>query len=173
MNPSEIAFLATVATIIPVFLVAYAVGVRTLMEETLGQRYFDSFGDYLRKVGQAARGEKSLLSALASMLLSTFFQTVIFAVFVVAAGLPALAEFEALYGLYSGETSSSSKTLCMVGAMTAAAIVVAPLAYTMLKVQFPFSGFLEFARKQRSDNETSVVEDASVPDEGSDAESDP
>jgi hypothetical protein len=53
MSATEIGFFAAVATVIPVLLVAYVLGVNKAMEQTLGQRYMKSFGEYSRLVDRA------------------------------------------------------------------------------------------------------------------------
>lgn len=52
MTGTEVAFFAASATIIPVLLVAYVLGVNK-MTPTLGQRYFKSFGEYSRRLDEA------------------------------------------------------------------------------------------------------------------------
>jgi energy-coupling factor transporter transmembrane protein EcfT len=91
MTGTEIAFFAAIATIIPVFLVAYVLGVNK-MTQALGQRYFKSFGEYSRRVDEAIKSRegiaKNVVRALAAYFAAIVYQLSLLSLFIAAVALP-------------------------------------------------------------------------------------
>jgi hypothetical protein len=75
------------------------------------------------------------------MMGAVIYQLVLLGLFLAAVGLPSTGEYSALYALYVGRGSSLARTVSLLGALMAGAIVIAPLAYTTLKVLFPVALF--------------------------------
>lgn len=144
MSASDIAFCAAVITVVPVFLVAYVVGVQKLMSNVFEHGYVRSSKNYLQYLRKALQDEDDrtvkVIRAMASMVMMTVYQVALFCVFLLAVGLPAIGEYCALHGLYVGQVSSTEKTLALLGALTAGAIVIAPLAYIAFRAYDPWAG---------------------------------
>lgn len=142
LTGTEVGFYAAVATIIPVFVLAYVVALNRILGQTLaprGARSTDSYVQFLLAVYNRERWGKPAVRALGAFLLATVYQLVIIALFVVAVALPSIGEYAALHALYVDRSASSAKTLGLLGALIAAAIVITPVAWTTLKSYAPFT----------------------------------
>lgn len=141
MTATDITFYATVATVIPVLLVAYVIAVRDTMG-AFGEAYSAASRRYAQRMREAIEKEdgraKNLFDAVGAILETSTYEIATFVLFVVAVGLPAAAEYASLHGLYAGHASGSSKTICLIGALVAGAIVVAPLVARVFRVYRPF-----------------------------------
>jgi hypothetical protein len=144
MTGTEIAFFAASATIIPVLLVAYVLGVNK-MTQALGQRYFKSFGEYSQRVDEALSSRegraKNTVRAVVAFFAAIVYQIGVLSLFTAAVALPSFGEYEALHALYADQTSSFARAASFYGALTAGAVVIAPLALTALRMQFPLTLF--------------------------------
>jgi hypothetical protein len=149
MSATDITFYAAVATVIPVFLVAYVVVVRETMG-SLGEGYSKSSQRYLERLLYAVKNEdgklSSILDAMWSLIRATAYQIASVTIFSVAVAMPAAAEYASLHALYAGNAASSSKTIGLVGALIAGGIVVGPLVVNVLKVYNPFNTFINLFR---------------------------
>lgn len=146
MNGTDIAFFTAVATVIPVFLVAYVIGVQKIMEG-FGKRYSGSSAKYLQHVRDVLKQEdgklRNFFSALGALAAATIYQVASAILFIIAVGMPAAAEYASLHGLYVGHASSSSKTIALIGGLVAGAIVVLPLVARVLKVYNPLGNSID------------------------------
>lgn len=108
LTATQAAFFTAVATIIPVFVVAYAVGLRTTFN-------------------RLARRPQAGWSVNPGSLL-VFVEIVA----VVAIAFPCIGEWEALHALYVDHASASVRRGAFLGAVGTAAVVIVPLAYAAL-----------------------------------------
>jgi|GEM_PF-3901213 len=144
MDATDITFFATVATVIPVLLVAYVVGVKDTLagfresQSESSRQYLQRSLDALQrtdgKLQSIRRATWELAKASAYEIAGIF-------LFIVSVGMPAAAQYASLHALYVGHAASSSKTVCLIGALLAGAIVVAPLALRLLVIYNPFGNF--------------------------------
>lgn len=142
MTGTDIAFFTAVATAIPVFLVAYVIGVQDTIEG-FGKGYSASSTKYLQHLRDALTHEdgkmRNLFGALGALAAATVYQVASFILFIIAVGMPAAAEYASLHGLYVGHATSGSKSIALIGGLIAGAIVVMPLVARVLKVYNPFA----------------------------------
>jgi hypothetical protein len=170
MSATDITFYATVATVIPAFLVAYVVGVQKMMVG-FAEGHARSTQEYLQVMRRSWENEggslHNFLSSTWAMIRATFFQTASFILFVVAVGMPAVAEYASLHSLYVGHATSDTKTVGLVGALVAGTVVVAPLAVSMLRAYDPFGLPIGLARllieriKSQNDSTAQLSESSS------------
>ncbi len=142
MSASDITFFATVATVIPAFLVAYVVGVQKIMV-MFAEEHSNSTQEYLQAMRTSLKQEggwlRNFLRGMWAMTRATIFQIASFCLFVIAVGMPAAAEYVSLHSLYVGHATSSAKTTGLLGALVAGTVVVAPLVVSLLRAYDPFA----------------------------------
>jgi hypothetical protein len=171
MSATDITFYATIATVIPAFLVAYVVGVQKMMVGFAGG-HANSTQEYLQVMRGSWENEggrlHNFLRGMWAMARATFFQIASFCLFVVAVGMPAVAEYVSLHSLYVGHATSDTKTVGLVGALVAGTVVVAPLAVSMLRAYDPFGLpvglvrlFIERIKSQNEDTGQSQLPESS------------
>lgn len=142
MSATDIAFFASVATVIPTFLVAYVVGVQKTMDR-LGLEHAQSTQQYVQRVQSSLEEEddkvQNMLKAFGGMVKATLTQIASICLFAVAVGMPAAAQYASLHALYAGQATSSDKKIALYGALVAGTVVVAPLAVRALRAYDPFA----------------------------------
>jgi hypothetical protein len=141
LSNGEIGYYTAVATAIPVLLVAYVVGVRDFVAESIVPRAEKIAGNQSRRLFESARDVRSLpkaFRALSSPIVATLYQALVLAVFVAAALLPALGEAAALAALFGGSPNTELRTLSEIGIIAAGAVVLFPLGIHVIRA-FLFS----------------------------------
>src|SRR6266566_1788295 len=136
MGGTDIAFFTAVATAIPVFVVAYAVGVNKLISESLRPRADSSMRTYLWRLAQApidAGSRGSVFRVLRAAMPTGGWDLVQGVLFVIAVVLPGVGEATALYALYANDASPTTRLWSLLGALTAGLVVLAPLAFAALR----------------------------------------
>ncbi|HEX3041155.1 MAG TPA: hypothetical protein VHP56_03595 [Solirubrobacterales bacterium] len=182
MTATDITFYATIATVIPAFLVAYVVGVQKIMVG-FAEGHANSTQEYLQVMRGSWENEggrlHNFLSGMLAMTRATFFQIASACLFVVAVGTPAVAEYVSLHSLYAGHATADTKTVGLVGALVAGTVVVAPLALSMLRAYDPFGLpiglarlFIEQIKTQNEDTEQSQLPKSGSEDAAGDTRDD-
>lgn len=131
MRPTDVAFFAAVATVIPVFLVVYAVGVHKTIKG-FGEKIAESNDRSEQQAIAAIKGGegriRSSFEAIGSTVLGFLFQVAGLVLFFVAVVVPASAEYIALHSLYVDRASDSGRTVALFGTLASGVVVVGPLA---------------------------------------------
>ncbi len=136
LRPTLVAYYTVVATALPVLLVAYVLNVNRMVKKSLGQRYLRSERENARRLSTliiAPLSQERFMRAAIGYVAPAFWLVAIVIVLCAAAVLPGLGEFEAVRALYLAESTPLSRTLCMVGLLTAGVVAIAPLAWTTVK----------------------------------------
>jgi hypothetical protein len=136
LSPSRVAYYTVVATALPVLLVAYVLNVNRMVKDSLGRRYLRSEQENARRLSTliiAPLSQERSLNAAIGYVTPVFWLVAIVIVLCAAVVLPGLGEFEAVRALYLAESTPLSRTLCLVGLLTAGVVAVAPLAWTTVK----------------------------------------
>ena len=129
LSTTDVGFFATVATVIPVFAVAYVVGIGKAIG-FLRPRADAAFRASRSPEQQPPAGSSFLNvlthvpAALGDLML---FRIAIMGLLMVGVLWPGAAEYVALNALYADHASSGSKQFCLLGAYVAGLIVVGPL----------------------------------------------
>jgi hypothetical protein len=148
LRPSLVAYYTVVATALPVLLVAYVLNVNRMVKKSLGQRFLRSEEENARRLSTliiAPLSQERFRRAAVGYMAPAFWLVVIIIVLCAAVVLPGFGEFEAVRALYLAKSAPFSRTLCMVGLLTAGVVAIAPLAWTTVRtigiaVLFPSAG---------------------------------
>lgn len=130
LSNGEIGYYTAVATAIPVLLVAYVVGVRDFVADSILPRIQNVTRGYTRRFFEVSRDVHDIrkaLRALVSPFIAIVYQAVVVGLFVVVALLPAAGETASLRALYEGIRNPELQRLSEIGIIAAGIVVLFPL----------------------------------------------
>jgi len=117
LTGAEPVYSQTVATVIPVFLVAYLVGVgrlvRVLSESAFAGILEPLRGSFRTRVRRSAR--------------RNVFYVVLYLVVFAAIGLAAVAEYDSIHALYDDRASAGIRQISLWGTLVAAGVALVPI----------------------------------------------
>jgi hypothetical protein len=151
LTATEVGFFSVVATVIPVFLLAYLIQLGKTVDvlrprvESGWRKYFGMA--VLIGVQRPPKGRvRAVAAGVLGLTTALAFGVVIQAVLAVAVLAPAAAEYVALHALYADKTSEAAKQLCVIGAVIAGGIVIAPLVVRGVVATWGLGAYADFAK---------------------------
>jgi hypothetical protein len=171
LSTTEVGFFTAVATVIPVFAVAYVVGLGKAFG-TLGPGAARVYRRFRPSRAELAR--RSFLSKLARSGVETTFSwvfgCVVGLVLLIAVFVPGWAEYLALHALYADHADPGDKDICLIGASLAGLIVVVPLLVRGLLIGWTYGRALNSNEgssglsRRHQEAEATVTEGPNNPD---------
>jgi hypothetical protein len=152
LTGTEVGFFSVVATVIPVFLLAYLIQLGKAVDVlrprvAAGWRKYLQTAEVLMGLRRTDRaGMRTILAGAFGITTATAFALLIQIVLCVAVVAPASAEYLALHALYADKASAGVRQWCLVGTATAGAIVILPLVAQGLLATSGVGPIWEFAK---------------------------
>jgi hypothetical protein len=164
LSATQVGFFSTVALVIPVFIVAYVIGIEkavTALGPLADSGWLAIFlwpaSGTSRRRRPARAVDLARVEASAGALARAALRGVIGLIFGLAAGLllmaavalPGIAEYAALHALYVDHAAPGDEQFCLIWTIVAGSIVIVPLTFRGLLVMLGFNSLPQTLREAR------------------------